>query len=117
LDLYHTVVQVTVKEPFSFGYQGESLDLRLNQNLDHLNFTDLPAGTVIGEILEGLSECPVKACDERLQDVTADYFALQNGRLVLKKPVIPSMLTPNEPIIRQDCLCYLMENCYHRLVS
>jgi len=41
--------------------------------------------------------------------VTHRYFASQEGRLTLKKSVMPSMLTLDEEIVRQDCLCYLME--------
>ncbi|MDV3241139.1 MAG: hypothetical protein LOY00_05035, partial [Methylocaldum sp.] len=35
--------------------------------------------------------------------------ALGEDRLVLKRAVMPSMLTLDKRIIRQDCFCYLME--------
>jgi hypothetical protein len=43
--------------------------------------------------------------------VSREYFALDEGRLVLRRPAMPSMLTLDERIIRQDCLGYLMERC------
>jgi succinylglutamate desuccinylase len=108
IDLYHTVAQVLVREEVAFGFQGDGLDLRLDGSLDHLNFTDLAAGTALGQ-LGGGGTLPLKAIDEAGRDVAGDYFAVRNGRLVLQKAVMPSMLTLNEQIIRQDCLCYLME--------
>ena len=37
------------------------------------------------------------------------FFAIDNQRLVTTVPVMPSMLTCDPTVIRQDCLCYLME--------
>jgi hypothetical protein len=37
------------------------------------------------------------------------YFQIQNGEIILKSAVMPSMLTLNTDIVRQDCLCYFME--------
>jgi hypothetical protein len=42
-------------------------------------------------------------------DVTSDFFAIRDGELLLSRGAMPSMLTLDERIIRQDCLCYLME--------
>ena len=47
--------------------------------------------------------------DERGEDVARHYFHVKDGELRLKVPGMPSMLTLNEAVIRQDCLCYLME--------
>ena len=33
----------------------------------------------------------------------------EGGRLLTRQAFIPSMLTTSIPIVRQDCLCYLME--------
>ncbi|MGZ8243887.1 M14 family metallopeptidase [Methylomagnum sp.] len=109
IDLYHTLAQVTVREDCAFGFQGENLDLLLNDDLDHLNFTDLAAGTDLGEVADHLDRLPVQAMDETGRDVAGDYFEIQEGRLALKKSLMPSMFTLDEKIIRQDCLGYLME--------
>jgi succinylglutamate desuccinylase len=109
VDLYRTVVQVMVRESVAFGFEGDSLDVRFNSNLDHLNFTDLPAGTVLGKVRDNLAGLPLRVWDESARDVAPDYFEVSGGHLILKKPVMPSMLTLDERIIRQDCLCYLME--------
>jgi succinylglutamate desuccinylase len=109
IDLYHSVAQLTIREDCAFGFSGEALDLCLNEDIDHLNFTDLAAGTVLGNLANGQTRMPLRAVDESGRDVAEDYFAIREGQLVLKKGIMPSMLTLNERIIRQDCLGYLME--------
>jgi hypothetical protein len=52
---------------------------------------------------------PLLVLDEEGRDVSGDYFEIRGGELRTRRPVTPSMLTLNEQVIRQDCLCYLME--------
>jgi hypothetical protein len=47
--------------------------------------------------------------DDNDQDVRDRYFAVTDNRLVTARPLMPSMFTLDENIIRQDCLGYLME--------
>jgi succinylglutamate desuccinylase len=54
------------------------------------------------------------AIDEDGCEVTHRYFEVRSGELRTRRAVMPSMLTLNEEVIRQDCLCYLMEKLdYH----
>ena len=77
-------------------------------DIDHFNFTELPAGTSFGQVAAGCP-LPLHAYDDRGWDVAANYFEIREGELLTRQPVMPAMLTRNESIIRQDCLCYLME--------
>jgi len=43
------------------------------------------------------------------EDVGDRFFMVEDGQLRTKRAVMPSMLTRDEEVIRQDCLCYLME--------
>jgi hypothetical protein len=52
---------------------------------------------------------PLLVLDEDGRDVTEGYFEIRGGELRTRRRVTPSMLTLNEQVIRQDCLCYLME--------
>jgi hypothetical protein len=52
---------------------------------------------------------PLQAKDEQGQDVSDRYFLLADGEVRLRQGVMPSMLTRNQEVIRQDCLGYLME--------
>jgi len=55
---------------------------------------------------------PLIAKDEYGNDVTANFFSVQNGKLQINRQTMPSMLTLDERVIRQDCLCYLMERIH-----
>jgi hypothetical protein len=37
------------------------------------------------------------------------YFSIEDNTLLTARPLMPSMFTLEEKIIRQDCLGYLME--------
>ena len=57
------------------------------------------------------------ALAEQDRQVATEFFALEDGCLVTRVPVMPSMLTCNPEVIRQDCLCYLMERYNDHLVD
>ncbi len=47
--------------------------------------------------------------DENGVDIGLRLFDYRQGEITLKQPLMPAMLTRDERVIRQDCLCYLME--------
>jgi hypothetical protein len=108
IDLFHTVAIVEIPPRVSFGFGCRNHDLCLLDDLEKLNFREIPAGTCFGRVREGL-DVPLDVKNELNHDVTARYFAVERGELRTRSPVMPSMLTRNEQVIRQDCLCYLME--------
>lgn len=108
IDLFHTVAQVKIAERINFSFNHPNADLLLKSDIERLNFTEIPAGTVLG-ISNGIEEFPLIAQDEDGNNVTCYFFCLQNDHLQTTRPTMPSMLTLDEHVIRQDCLCYLME--------
>ena len=108
LDLFHTVAVVRVPAQVPVAFAPLVRGLQLVHGLDHLNFRELPGGTQFGWVHGTGAPC-VEAQDEHGSDVTDAYFAVDEDRLVTRLPVMPSMLTLDTDIIRQDCLCYLME--------
>lgn len=108
IDLFHTMAQVKVREDVSFSFGEEGADLVFEPDIDHFNFRELPAGTVLARVRDGIGTGLV-ALDEAGREVTGRYFAVDGGQLVLVRPVMPSMLTLDARVVRQDCLCYLME--------
>jgi succinylglutamate desuccinylase len=108
IDLFHTVAQVKVPPDLQFCFAPCDADLMLNPELERFNFRELSAGTAFGRIASA-SSAVVDCRDEHGRDVTARYFTVADGELRLRQPVMPSMLTSDTRIIRQDCLCYLME--------
>jgi hypothetical protein len=120
IDLYHSVARVKVREEVSFhietpqesdpdrGAAGGSCaaELVFDARLDHRNFLELEAGAVFGHTRHPM---PLEARDEAGRDVSRVFFDTQGGRLRLARPAMPAMLTLDEQVVRQDCLCYLME--------
>jgi hypothetical protein len=107
IDLFHTVAQVKIRPEVSFSFDNDEAPLQLDRDLEKMNFFEVPAGTPLGRVnSDGL---PVEACDENGEDVSERFFELRNKELMFKRPTMPSMLTLNERVIKQDCLCYLME--------
>ncbi|MCX8048862.1 MAG: M14 family metallopeptidase [Methylohalobius sp.] len=107
LDLFHTVAQVKIRPGIRFSFKSDEAELILREDLDRLNFVELPAGVGWGQTCS--NALPLLAVDEEGNEVSERYFAVDRGRLVLTRKLMPSMLTLDERIIRQDCLGYLME--------
>jgi succinylglutamate desuccinylase len=108
LDLFHTVAVVKVPEDISLSVGETSAMLNLKADIDHYNFRELPPGTHLATVASGY-ELPLHAWDEKDRDISAQYFEIQNDALVTRRTVMLAMLTRDLQIIRQDCLCYLME--------
>ena len=108
-DLFHTVARVTlppgVTADFSRG------DLLLRGDLDHLNFVELPPGTGFGQVRAGVERASqvLEARSEDGEEVADRYFWIDGPELRTRQRVMPAMLSRDPVIIRQDCLCYLME--------
>jgi hypothetical protein len=108
IELFHTVAVVRAAPGVRVGFHGADLDLRLVEDLDQLNFQELPANTLLGWQHTG-QKLLLEVTDEEDREVSARYFCLDGTELRTCRPVMPSMLTREVRIIRQDCLCYLME--------
>ena len=113
VDLFHTVATVKIPGAVRFGFgdsdQGmDSLDLCFADDLDQLNFQEIPAGTSFGVVCSDRVD-HIEVWSEAGEDVGDRFFEVEDGELRTKRAVMPSMLTRDEEVIRQDCLCYLME--------
>ncbi|MCC5864383.1 MAG: succinylglutamate desuccinylase/aspartoacylase family protein [Wenzhouxiangella sp.] len=108
LELYHMIATVTVREDIDFGFSAQAADLRFQPDLDRLNFREMPPGTRLARTVNGHG-LPLIARSHDGRDLTSDCFAFADGQVVTRRPLMPAMLTTDESIVRQDCLCYLME--------
>lgn len=106
--LFHTVAQVKLPESLHFSVNGGDADLVFSSDMDRLNFRELPRGTALGTVAGDCDFC-LDVRDEQGRDVVGRYFQIEENELRFRVPVMPSMLTLDERVIRQDCLCYLME--------
>lgn len=107
IDLYRTVAIIKVPPDVSFGFDSDAVDIRFVDDLDRLNFRELPVATILGRVRSDRVRLEVH--DERGRDVFAQFLRVRNGELVTIAPIMPSMFTVNPRAIRDDCLGYLMQ--------
>jgi len=111
MDLYHTVAVVKVPEGVRFDFAGVpegDVELSLLPDLDHYNFCELPARTLLGRLAPG-SQVRLEVTDEQGREVAARYLDYRDGEIYTRVPTMPTMLTVQVEAVRQDCLGYLME--------
>lgn len=113
LKLYHTIARVTIPQTVTLGSSSNDLscDIVLNHALEDKNFHQLEPGTKFATI-NSEKEKLILVSSESDEDITSEYTEIINNELRIKKPVTLSMFTTNEDAIRQDCLCYLMEELH-----
>jgi hypothetical protein len=102
------VAVVTIPPQVSFSFDGRDADLQFLDDLDRLNFHEVPPGTLFGWTRTG-NQLGLEVQDEQGVNVANRYFTVRDFDLLTASPMMPSMLTLDERIVRQDCLCYLME--------
>jgi hypothetical protein len=108
IDLFHTVATVKMPDEVSFGFGAPEADIDFAPELDRYNFRELERGNPLGRVRPG-SGARLQALDEGGADIGARLFDYREGEITLTQPLMPAMLTRDERVIRQDCLCYLME--------
>jgi len=107
LKLFHTVARVKIPEGYSFGFEDDAT-INLLPEIENYNFCELTEGTVLASV-EPESSAFLQAFDDDEREVGRAFFEYSEDKILLKKAVMPAMLTMNTQVIRQDCLCYLME--------
>ena len=107
INLFHTVARVLIPDGYSFGFSTDAT-INLLPEIEMYNFKELHPGTAFA-IVEPESSAFLLAYGDDEREVDREYFEYKDNQIVLRKSVMPSMLTVNTTVIRQDCLCYLME--------
>lgn len=113
LKLYHTVARVTIPETITIqnAISSDSCDVCLNAQLEDKNFHLIDSGTEFATV-NAEKEKLIVVSSESEEDVTNEYIEIDNNKLLFKKPITLSMFTTNEEAIRQDCVCYFMEELH-----
>lgn len=106
LELYESIGQVQITGGVTFGFDAPAATLNLLPGLDRLNFTPVPAGFLLGYCRD--QSLPLRVIREDGCNVADEYFAVDEGRLITRRPLMPSMLSTDVQVVRQDCLGYLM---------
>jgi len=106
LTLYHTVARVLIPKTVTIG--DSSCDISLNTQLEDKNFHQIQPGTEFASI-NSTKEKLVIVSSESHEYITDEYMEIKDGKFLFKKPITLSMFTTSERAIRQDCVCYFME--------
>lgn len=107
LQVYQTIGRVIILPEVSFGFGETEAQLALPDDLEAMNFRPMPAGAPwASSALQGM---PLAVLDEHGNDLTAQFFHREGEKLCLSQQVVPSMITHDKDVIRQDCLGYLMK--------
>jgi succinylglutamate desuccinylase len=108
LNVFHTVAVVKLREEMSIGVDQADRDLDLLPEVDQYNFLEIQPGTPLARVHHDRA-MPLYAHNEFGKDVSERYFEIRDGYLCNMVPVMPSMMTLDVEVVKQDCLCYLME--------
>jgi succinylglutamate desuccinylase len=113
LTLYHTIARVTIPKTVTLGNSIDdgSCDISLNEQLGDKNFQQILPGTEFASVNSN-KEKLIIVNSESHEDITNEYIERNNDKLLLKKPITLSMYTTCEKAIRQDCICYFMEELH-----
>jgi len=108
IDIYHTVAIVKVPGEFDFSFEDSTRDIYFNPDLEAYNFKEVEKGSLFA-LTHPDKSVSIHVYNEENAEVSGQFFDFSNNEIRLKKTLMPSMITLDENIIRQDCLCYLME--------
>jgi len=112
IDFYETMARIRLPKEFSFTFAREEepakADVIFIKDLDSLNFSKVPLGTVIAHTKPG-KEVRIIIEDRDGLDIGDEYVEYKDGLILTKKELIPSHLTCDEEVIKQDCLGYFMK--------
>ena len=113
LTLYHTIARVTIPKTVTIGNNtaNKPCDILLNQQLEDKNFHQLQPGTEFATVNSN-KEKLIIVNSESHEDITDEYIEREKDKLLLKKPITLAMFTTSEKAIRQDCICYFMEELH-----
>ncbi len=106
LKLYHTIARVLIPQTVSLGRNDS--DLQLNAELEEKNFEKIQKGSLFATINSTKNKLIIVS-NESHEDITDEYLEVKNNAFIFKKPITLAMFTTSERAIRQDCVCYFME--------
>ena len=106
LMLYHTIARVLIPKTITIG--NNSNDVCLSTDLEDKNFHQIQPGTEFATI-NSKKENPIIVSSESHEDITGEYMEVKDDKILFKKPITLAMFTTSERAIRQDCVCYFME--------
>lgn len=110
MDFFHHPLRLELLEGACVDYGDEALLMRgisLRPDLEHMNFSEVKAGTRLGYITGELTQV-LQARTGQGEDRLTDFFFTRHQSLVARVPMKFFMATNNPEIARTDCLLYFV---------
>ena len=108
LHLVITHAMLKIPEDVSFAFDKDAgTDLSFEPDFEDRNFTLFDPHQVFGYTRIAR---PLSITDEEGLDITDATVRIDDGRIYLNYTVMPAMITRNKEVVRQDCLCYLLQD-------
>lgn len=111
LHLVESHLTLRIPEQVSFEFDPDAdVDLRFEADFENRNFTLFDPRQVFGLTRV---ERPLSATNVDGRDVTDEILRIEQGRIYLNHTLMPAMITRDKLVVRQDCLCHLLQDYLH----
>jgi succinylglutamate desuccinylase len=115
LHLVESHLTLNIPDDVSFAFDpAADADLRFENDFEDRNFTLFDPQQVFGYTRV---ERPISITDTDGHDVTDEILRVEEGKIYLNNTLMPAMITRDRLVIRQDCLCHLLQDYLHHEVE
>ena len=115
LHLVESHLTLNIPDDVSFAFDpAADADLRFENDFEDRNFTLFDPHQVFGYTRV---ERPISITDTDGHDVTDEILRVEAGKIYLNNTLMPAMITRDRLVIRQDCLCHLLQDYLHHEVE
>jgi hypothetical protein len=115
LHLVESHLTLNIPEDVSYAFDpAADADLRFENDFEDRNFTLFDPHQVFGYTRVAR---PLSITDTDGHDVTDEILRVEEGRIYLNNTLMPAMITRDRLVIRQDCLCHLLQDYLHHEVE
>jgi succinylglutamate desuccinylase len=115
LHLVESHLTLNIPEDVSYAFDpAADADLRFENDFEDRNFTLFDPHQVFGYTRV---ERPISITDTDGHDVTDEILRVEAGKIYLNNTLMPAMITRDRLVIRQDCLCHLLQDYLHHEVE
>ena len=115
LHLVESHLTLNIPEHVSFEFDpAADADLRFENDIEERNFTLIDPHQVFGYTRVAR---PISITDPDGHDVTDDIMRVEEGKIYLNNTLMPAMLTRDKLVVRQDCLCHLLQDYLHHEIE
>ncbi len=115
LHLVESHLTMNIRDEVSYAFDpAADADLRFENDFEDRNFTLFDPHQVFGYTRIAR---PLSITDTDGHDVTDEILRVEEGRIYLNNTLMPAMITRDRLVIRQDCLCHLLQDYLHHEVE